>query len=424
MQLEKLITKTKFIMLSEKYALKTGLPVILINLNGEIIYVKNKCTLCEQLLGNQNSVLKKNCRSQMIKAVEEASRWGEGYITNCPLGLIMFAVPIISNKKLIGGFLSGFAIFPEMKKDISEEIYENLKEYGDSEINLKGMSLKVISLKKAREYVSYLLNLTRRFHINDLNFLLARKERYIQQFKIANFLDYLKKSSPDVAKKILDKQDEIIQKVKLGDKTGAREILNEFLGSIFFESGMNFEIIKVRIIELVVIISRAAIEAGVEAKELLGLNYSYLTELNKATDIDELLHKLSEILENFIHKVSLTKEKKKKVKSHKMFEYINRNFTNKITAAEVARAGGLSVSRALHLFKEETGLSLSKYLKKLRIDYGKYLLLNTDMNLADISIENGFFDQSHFTKTFKEIEKMTPSDFRRKYKEYSLPTSP
>lgn len=424
MQLEKFITKTKFNLLSEKYVIKTGMPVILINLNGEIIYAQNKCIFCELLLGKQKSVLKKNCHSQMIKAVEEAFRWGEGYITNCPLGLIMFAVPVIFNKKLIGGFLSGFVIFPEMKKDIAEEIFENLKEYSDSGINLKSMSFKVISLKRAREFVTYLLNLTRRFHINDLNFLLARKERYIQQYKIANFLDYLKKSSPNVARKILDKQDEIIQKVKLGDKTGAREILNEFLGSIFFESGMNFEIIKVRIVELVVIISRAAIEAGVEAKELLGLNYSYLTELNKATDIDELLYKLSEILENFIHKVSLTKEKKKKIKSHKMFEYINRNFTNKITADEVARIGGLSVSRALHLFKEETGLSLSKYLKKLRINYGKYLLLNTDMNLADISIETGFFDQSHFTKIFKEIEKMTPSDFRRKYKKYSLPISP
>jgi two-component system response regulator YesN len=424
MQLEKFITKTKFSLLSERYASKTGLPVILINLNGEIIYAQNKCTLCEQLLSKKKSVLEKNCRLQMIKAVEEAFRWGEGYITNCPLGLIMFAVPVIFNQKLIGGFLSGFVIFPEMKKDIAEEVYENLKEYSDSEINLKSMILKLISLKKAREYVTYLLSLTRRFHINDLNFLLARKERYIQQYKIANFLEYLKKRSPDVARKILDKQDEIIQKVKLGDKTGAREILNEFLGSIFFESGMNFEIIKVRIIELVVIISRAAIEAGVEAKELLGMNYSYLTELNKATDIEELLHKLSEILENFIHKVSLTKEKKKKVKSRKMFEYINRNFTNKITAEEVARMAKLSISRALHLLKEETGLSLSEYIKKLRIDYGKYLLLNTDMNLADIAIETGFFDQSHFTKTFKEGEKMTPSDFRRKYKKYSLSISP
>ena len=64
-------------------------------------------------------------------------------------------------------------MFPEMKKDISEEIYENLKKYSDIEINLENMSLKVISLKKAREYVVYLLNLTRRFQINDLNFQAA-----------------------------------------------------------------------------------------------------------------------------------------------------------------------------------------------------------------------------------------------------------
>lgn len=425
MLLSKFITKSKFDMLSEKYVAKTGLPVILIDLNGEIIYEWNKCTVCKWLLDEDNNILKKNCRFKMIKAVEEAFRWGEGYITNCPLGLIMFAVPIIYNKKLIGGFLSGFSIFPEMKKDIAEEIHENLREFCDfdKEVNLKDLKLKVFSLKKVREYVPFLVSLTRRFHISDINLLQDIKKKYVQQYKIANFLDYLKKSSPDVARKILDKQDEIIQRVKLGDKTGAREILNEFLGSIFFESGMNFEIIKVRIIELVVIISRAAIEAGVEAKDLLGLNYSYLTELNKATDTDELLVKLTDILENFIHKVSLTKEKKKKVKSRKMSEYINQNFTKKITAEDVARVGGLSVSRALHLIKEETGLSLSEYIKKLRIDYGKYLLLNIDINLADVAIEAGFFDQSHFTKTFKEVEKMTPSHFRRKYKFNSIQTS-
>ncbi len=67
----------------------------------------------------------------MISAINEAFRWGEGYITTCPTGLIMFAVPVVYNRKLIGGFLSGFAVFPEMKKDINEEIYENLKKYCD-----------------------------------------------------------------------------------------------------------------------------------------------------------------------------------------------------------------------------------------------------------------------------------------------------
>jgi AraC-like DNA-binding protein len=269
-----------------------------------------------------------------------------------------------------------------------------------------------------RENVSHLLALTRQFKINDMHFLENRRAKYIQQYKIANFLNELKKNKHDVARKILDKQDEIIQKVKLGDKTGAREILNEFLGTIFFESGMNFEIIKVRIIELVVIISRTAIEAGVDARDLMGLNYSYFTELNKATDLDELLFKLNDILTNFINRVSATKEKKKKIKIRNMIEYINQNFTRKILSEEVARVAGLSTSRCLHLFKEETGMSLSAYVKKLRVDYGKYLILNTDLNLADCSIEAGFFDQSHFTKTFKQVEKMTPSQFRLKYRKW------
>jgi len=424
MPLQSILPGAKFDMLFGKYTTKTGLPLVLINVNGDIIYSGKKCTMCEQLLASRNSVLINNCRLKMLKAVEEAFRWGEGYITSCPLGLIMFAVPIVFDKKLIGGFLSGFAIFPEMKKDFIEEIVQNLEYFFESveEFELSDLKFEIFSLKKVRENVSYLLALTRQFQINDLNFLEDRKAKYIQLYKIANFLDDLKKGRSDISRKILDKQEEIIQKVKLGDKTGAREILNEFLGSIFFESGMNFEIIKVRIIELVVIISRTAIEAGVNAKDLMGLNYSYFTELNRATDLDELLLKLNDILTNFINKVSATKEKKKKVKIRKMIEYINENFTRKIKSEEVAMVGGLSTSRCLHLFKEETGLSLSGYIKKLRVDYGKYILLNTDVSLADCAIEAGFFDQSHFTKTFKQREKITPAQFRRKFKKLDWQT--
>ncbi len=418
MNIKTFINPRRFNRIAKEYISKTGLPLILVNLKGEIAYSKNICKLCIRLLGRQEITLIKNCRLKMISAIKEAFRWGEGYITTCPTGLIMFAVPIVSDKKLVGGFLSGFAVFPEMKKDIDEEIYEKLKEHCDSgqSITLDKNDLRIFSLEEVRDYVSFLFLLTRKYNVNDINYLKDVNEKYVQQYKIANFLEDLKRSSYDLGRKIFDKQDEIIQMVKLGDKTGAREILNEFLGSIFFESGMNFEILKVRVIELVVIISRAAIEAGVEARELLGLNYSYLIELNRVTDTDELLFKLTEILENFIHKVSMTREKKKKTKIFKMREYINHNFTRKITAADVAKSAALSLSRALHLFKEETGMSLSSYITKLRIDYGKYLLLNTDINIADLANEAGFYDQSHFTKNFKKMERMTPSHFRFKYK--------
>ena len=43
-------------------------------------------------------------------------------------------------------------------------------------------------------------------------------------------------------------------------------------------------------------------------------------------------------------------------------------------------------------------------------------LLNTDMSLAEIALEAGFFDQSHFSRNFKRFEKLTPVRFRLKYK--------
>jgi two-component system response regulator YesN len=416
--LDHLIPRAKFGRLSREYFEKTGLPLVLVDRGGRIVFAMNPCSLCRGLLGPEDKSSQNSCRLMMAKAVEEAFRWGEGYITSCPVGMIMFAVPIVHRQKLIGGFVSGFAIFPEMQKDIREEIQQNLKGYGLPARGLpkRRLKLRVFSPQKVREDVSYLLRLTREFHINDLIFLQNRKEKYVQQFKIANFLDELKKSATNISRRILDKEDEIIQKVKLGDKAGAREILNEFLGSIFFESGMNFEIIKVRLLELVVIISRAAMEAGVEARDMLGLNYSYLTELNKATDADELLQNLTDILENFIARVSAIKDKQRKVRAREIREFVEKNFTKKITAAEAARAGGLSVSRALHLIKEETGLSFSGYVKKLRVDYGKYLMLNTGLSLADVAMETGFFDQSHFTRSFKAVEKMTPFGFRQKYR--------
>jgi two-component system response regulator YesN len=355
---------------------------------------------------------------KMVMAVRESYRWGEGYITTCPAGLIIFAVPLIFDKRLVAGLLSGFAIFPEMKKDIREEIAGNLKDFGVAADPgpLARLRIRVLLLEDVREFISFLLQLTHQHQLNDLAFLKEINERYIRQYKIANVMEELKKKSTEDTGQIFDKQNEIIQLVKLGDKTGAREILNEFLGSIFFQSGMNFETIKVRLIELVVMICRAAIEAGGGAKELLGLNYSYLTDLNKATDLEELLFKVTEILENFIHKVSLIKVGKKKIKMDAIREYLQKNFAHKISARDVAKVAGLSTSRALHLFKEETHQSLSGYIQKLRIDYGKHLLLNSDLDIADVAVETGFFDQSHFSKAFKKAAKIPPSRFRRKYK--------
>ena len=58
-------------------------------------------------------------------------------------------------------------------------------------------------------------------------------------------------------------------------------------------------------------------------------------------------------------------------------------------------------------------MSLSTYITRQRIDYARYLLKNTDRSMADIASECGFFDQSHFTKSFRAVEGSPPLRYRK-----------
>jgi two-component system, response regulator YesN len=201
--------------------------------------------------------------------------------------------------------------------------------------------------------------------------------------------------------------------VILGDVNGSKEIINQFLGVIFLESGMSFDELKVRLLELIVIISRAAIMRGISADGLLGSRYSYLTDINAATGFDDLFWKVTKVLENFTKTVSAELGRKARARMTRMKEYIKKNFASKIAAPDVAAAAGLSVGRALHLFRKESGMTLSTYIAHERIQYAKYLLRNTDRSIGEIAFECGFFDQSHFTKSFQAAEKTSPLKFRK-----------
>ncbi len=69
----------------------------------------------------------------------------------------------------------------------------------------------------------------------------------------------------------------------------------------------------------------------------------------------------------------------------------------------------LSDSRLSHLFKEHIGVSIKKYLVWNRLRQAINLYLNENTNLTDVSLQSGFFDQAHLTKSFKNILGVSPS---------------
>ncbi len=74
---------------------------------------------------------------------------------------------------------------------------------------------------------------------------------------------------------------------------------------------------------------------------------------------------------------------------------------------------GYSRTQTFRLFNEWIGISAHSYQKLLQFIRSVETLHDSNLKLSDAGIENGFYDQSHFIRTFQEFAEMTPGEYRK-----------
>ena len=127
---------------------------------------------------------------------------------------------------------------------------------------------------------------------------------------------------------------------------------------------------------------------------------------------------------NLISEFSLmiSNEIKSKAKIHisknqldivKSMEYIRNNYGNKISTEQLAKDVGMSYSAYLRHFKEVAKCTPGKYLNMCRLEKAKELLSCTDASIVDIAVEIGFYDSSHFIRSFYEETGKNPAEYRK-----------
>ena len=65
------------------------------------------------------------------------------------------------------------------------------------------------------------------------------------------------------------------------------------------------------------------------------------------------------------------------------------------------------------IFKEETGVTLNRYIREVRMNKAKELLEGTNMKIARIAKEVGFSNSSYFCRSFREFFGMSPDSCRK-----------
>lgn len=95
----------------------------------------------------------------------------------------------------------------------------------------------------------------------------------------------------------------------------------------------------------------------------------------------------------------------------KAMNIIRKRINRKITLEQVASSVGYSPSQFSRKFKKETGMTFSRYLRKLRIELAQYLLKELNKGICEVAYEVGYSEVPSFLRAFKEETGMTPRNW-------------
>ncbi|WP_261380730.1 response regulator [Neobacillus bataviensis] len=96
--------------------------------------------------------------------------------------------------------------------------------------------------------------------------------------------------------------------------------------------------------------------------------------------------------------------------------YVDTYYMEELTLEKLSSRFFLSREHISRKFKQETGMTLSKYMMKLRIDQAKSRLRESDESILSISLMLGYQDEKYFSKLFKKVMGLTPFEYRNHVK--------
>lgn len=95
-------------------------------------------------------------------------------------------------------------------------------------------------------------------------------------------------------------------------------------------------------------------------------------------------------------------------------KYIQEHYNEDLTVNQLAQKFLINSNYYSNLFSKEVGITLTKYITKIRMEVACRLLQETTINISDISANVGYLDTQYFYRVFKKELGMTPADYRSK----------
>lgn len=163
-------------------------------------------------------------------------------------------------------------------------------------------------------------------------------------------------------------------------------------------------------------ITRLCRQTGMELEQAFRMSDFYIQKLDDIHTEEEVHRLHDEMVMDYTEKMrkySRSDTNSRHINVCK--EYIYSHIKERITIEDLADELGVSSGYLSRLFKKETGVSVSAYIRRQKIDMAKNLLRFSDYSMIEIANRLSFSSQSHFIQQFREAVGMTPKKYRDEY---------
>ena len=161
-------------------------------------------------------------------------------------------------------------------------------------------------------------------------------------------------------------------------------------------------------------ITRFCTEGGMPMEEAFTLSDEYIRRMDCCTNIPEIIYVHHQMAMDFVCRM---RQLHRNVASSKQvaqaIDYIYVHIMDRITVNKLAEAINISPTHLSRIFKQETGISVSEYIRQRKIDMAKNLLRFSDYDFVEIAVMLSYSSQSHFIQHFRSQTGMTPKTYRK-----------
>lgn len=367
------------------------------------------------------------CVAHRRLALKTAVETGQKNIVLCHAGLITCVYPAMRNGQVHGAYFMGKVRIRSEYETGSDPMPAGTAPWVKRAVLERAWAhTRIVTPPEFREASQNFVDLVKKHIPTESGSLEAKYLADRQQSEIAEVI-HREKNAQKAASYSYPLERELVSRVSAGDREGAHHLLNKILGNILLAHAGNTALIKARVLELLVVLSRSGVEGARDAQEIFEINQAHSALVVAAESPTQVCLHGGQALDHFLNLAVRDQSGQRHESLRKALSHIEAHYEEKLTLAIVAQAVNLSPWRLAHLFRERLDTTFGDQVSRVRVEHARELLISSAFSATEVAYRAGFSDQSYFTKVFKKVVGLTPKRFQlenRRLKNYYTSAPP